>query len=428
MKKSPIYFPPVAQDIGNYLTGKHFTNNQINCVLKLNGRINDTMLKQAVRISLDVEPILGCCLIEENNNLVWKRNDNIEETELCSTIETKEDETELQNFISTPFNSTNDCQIKIKVLRAEFDTICVKLNHTCSDVEAFKQYLNLLSSIYNHLFYEQPYIVEPSVYANRSQEHILNLTADINAICNKPNPSPTVAFPCTIGESQEQKFLLRQLNFKQLNSITSYAHKNGATTNDILLTGFHRSLSKIAKIQDNTISIHLTVNLRRYLPANKKMPICNFSGKQIVMSTQNINESFNETLAKIVHETTKIKKDWPGLKSAFELEKLGKLNLKYANAHIYRLRNYTIKNKVHMPVFSNVGVITKDTTKFGFLDILDCYMIGPAPFSPGLVMLASIFNNTLSLSVNFYQSTTKKVIVEQFVDTMLNELVMCMGE
>jgi NRPS condensation-like uncharacterized protein len=69
MKEFPVRFPFVAQDTFNYLAGKYGGNSNLSCVMQLNGKVNEEILNQAVRLSLDEEPILGCHLIEEDTLL-----------------------------------------------------------------------------------------------------------------------------------------------------------------------------------------------------------------------------------------------------------------------------------------------------------------------------------------------------------------------
>ncbi|GMA97762.1 hypothetical protein [Pelosinus sp. IPA-1] len=426
MKKIPMCFPVVAQDAINYLIGKHLANSQISCVLRLKGRINETMLKQAVRLSLDVEPILGCRLIENDNNPVWELRDDLDEIELCSVIETDSVDVELQKFIGARYEFVSDCQLKVRVLRAESDIICVKINHACSDAGGLKQYLNLLISIYDLLFKGQQYVVQFRSSYSRGQDQILRIPNAANIVGEIAktgvNPSrPTVAFPCNPGENKEQAFILKKLY--PVDKIADYARKNDATVNDVLLTAFNRALPKMAKIENKTISVYITMDLRRYLIDHKTEAICNLSAMLPVMISNDSTESFEATLSKLVIETRKLKSNNSGIKSAYLLEMAhAKLSFKDGSIRFQQRRKQTSMNQLCIPTFSNVGIIAKETMKFGLLEVAECYIVGPAAFSPDFGMVASTYENTMTLAVNFFQSTMQKETIEQFIDAILNEL------
>jgi NRPS condensation-like uncharacterized protein len=426
MKEFPECFPFVAQDCFNYLAGKYGANSKISCILRLNGRINEAMLNLAVRRSLDVESILGCRLIEDDNVPFWEKRKDLNELELCSVIETKEVEAELNKFIGEVYDFTCDCQIKVKVFRAESDTICIKLNHACSDVGGAKRYVDLLVSIYDHLFHHRQYVAESRSLDNRDQEPIFRLPAIATMINNlvkdEGAPSHTVAIPCNTGENKKQTVVLGKLNSEYLDVVRSYARKKGATINDVLLTAYNRALSNVAEIQNKTISVCLTLDLRKYLPDRIAGPICNLSGMELITTQQNRNESFDETLSKVLIETRKMKNNYPGIRMALFIKMVTKSNFKDTNILFQQLREDDIKRGRSNPWFSNVGVITKKKIKFGLLDVVDCYMVGPAMFSPVFMMLASTYDNTLTLSANFFQSTMHKALVEQLIDTMLCDL------
>lgn len=432
MKEYPEGFPFVAQDNFNYLADKYGGNSKLSCVIQLNGRINEVILKQAVRLSLDEEPILGCRLIEDDNNPFWEPRKDLDTLEICSVIETQQVELELHKFIGEVYDFICDCQIKVKVFRAESDTICIKLNHACSDVGGIKRYVDLLVSIYNHLFHHRQYVVESKLYYSRDQELIFQNPSIANMIQNlkeeDSSASHTVVFPCSIGVNKEQTVALGKMYPEHFDAVSSYARSKGATINDVLLTAYIRVISKIAKIQNATISVHLTVDLRRYLPDRLDGPICNLSGMELITTRQNLNESFNGTLSNVLIETKRIKNNYPGIRMALFIQMVAKSNFKDAKTLFQQLREDDIKRGQSNPWFSNVGVISEKKIKFGLLEAVDCYMVGPALYSPVFMMLASTYNKTLTLSANFFQSTMHKVLVQQMIDTMLCDLRILVGK
>jgi len=419
-------FSGVAQDAVNYLIGKYLADGQISCILRLNGRINETMLQQAVWLSLDVEPILRCRFVEDDNCPVWELRKDLDITDLFSVVETNNVDVELQKFIGTRYDISRDCQIKVRVIRTDSDTICIKINHACSDAAGLKQYLNLLASIYNQLCKGLQYVVESRTLTSRGQDQILGIHHVANAVnelmkTGVDQAPTTVTFPCKLGEKNGQTFVANK--FHPVQNIADYGRNNDATVNDVLLTAFIRTVSKIAEIQNKTITFHFTVDLRRYLPDRKSKTICNLSTIQVITVNHDPTESFDETLSHLVMETRKILRNYPGIKSAYSLELAHeKISFKDAGMRFHQRQKHFFSTGLCIPAFSNVGIITDETTRFGLLEINECYIVGPAVFSPGFAIIASTYDNTLALTVNSFQSTMPKVMIEQFINSMCNEL------
>lgn len=432
MSQNKMTYPVVPQDIFNYLVGKYNANSQLSCILKLKGRIDETILEQALHISLEVEPILGCRLIEDAKTAFWERRANLAQLELCFVVETLKVEEELQKFIGQMVNFDKDCQVKAKVFRAESDTICLTVNHACCDAGGLKEYAKLLVSIYNQLLLGNQYIFQPPSTYNRGQEEILQLpeiTAKINAMLNRTeaptNPGETVAIPTTLGKNTNQTVIRRQINQRQFNIIKQYARKNGATVNDICLAAFGRAISKVAKLKNELLSLCFTSDLRSYLPAGRKNIIYNLSGMNPIRIHQKVTESFSDTLNGVLSETKEIKCNYPGIDMALYFESLGHLNFKEAENRFLQQGKENTKFGFCNPWLSNVGVLAEETIRLGSAEVEDYYMIGCACYSPGFMMIASTYVDTLTLSVNFFQSTLAKSTVERIMNLMVADIASC---
>lgn len=416
-------FPVEPQDVFNYLVDQYSANNQLSCILRINGRVNEEIMKKAIRISIDVQPILGCRLIENDDVAMWEQRGDLDEIEICTLVETDNIEGGLAAFIALRYNFAHDCQVKVKIFRSETDTVCLKVYHACCDAGGLKEYLHILASIYNHIVNDELYHVQGACFAGRSQDSIFQLPEIINKVntivAETDNPGHTVAFPYLVGENTKQIVAVRQLNQQQFNAIKIQARKNNATINDICLTAYIRALSKIAEIKNEMVSVCFTADLRNYLPKDEKMAMCNLSGMNPIRISRNLAESFDETLSKVLPETKKIKADFPGINMALYFETLGKLKFKDANIQIKLFCEEAAKTRFCNPWLSNVGVLADTKIRLGRVEVEDCYMVGTASFSPGIMMLVSTYDGTLTLAVNFFQSTMEKKNVEELMDTML---------
>lgn len=417
-------FSVEGQDVATYLFGKYLTNSQNDFILKLNGRINETLLCQAIQLSLETEPILGCYFVEDDTNPIWKQCENLDSMDLCSLIITNQYENEINQFITAPFEKT-DCQLKVKIIRAKTDTVCIKINHACSDGGGCKQYLNMLVAIYNDLLNKKQEIVKSGVSKIRSQEQVFRhpdvaSRLDFLKQLDEFNSSPTVALPFSVGDNSEQTWITGKLDAEHLDAVKKFARAHNVTVNDVLLTAHNRALTKIAEIENNKISAYLTIDLRRYLQNPQAM--CNLVGMPIITIHYDSEEAFTETLSKVVIETKKVKEQHLGLKNAIDCEMFGNLGFKKADTLLKQIHEKVVQSRFSTPIFSNVGIVAEDIMKFGLIEVVDCYMMGPVQIPPGLLMVISIYNNQVTLAVKFFQSRLKKEIVQLFIDSMLKEL------
>ena len=62
-----------SQDAYNYAAGKVFADQQLCMVIKLSGTLDENALAKAVRLTMDLEPVLGCRFVENGGNPFWER-------------------------------------------------------------------------------------------------------------------------------------------------------------------------------------------------------------------------------------------------------------------------------------------------------------------------------------------------------------------
>lgn len=413
------------QDIFGYLADKYTANNQLSCVITFNGKIDQNLLKDAIELTLKEQPILACRLIEENDSLSWKYCNDLEQANYFSILETQDITTELQKFITTPFCFEQDCQLKVCLFPGDVDTLCVKVHHTCADGSGLKQCVLLLTKIYNQLANNQPQIEKSTFFGNRSQQQILSIP-EVSSVMNHLETSSDapsmIHFPESTGESSQQTFLTGTLQSDEFALLREYAKHKGGTINDVLLTAYIRALSNIGQLQNDTLSVNLTIDLRRYLPNKKVDAIANLSSGEFITLDQITSDTFDEALSKIMKATQKMKQNNPGVRGMLSLGYIAALPWKEADSFFRNRREQALQSKCCIPYFSNLGVISDTQMSFGSTQISGCYTVGQALYAPGLIMLASTYQNSLTIAVNFYQATTPGSEVKKLIDTMMQEL------
>jgi NRPS condensation-like uncharacterized protein len=425
--------PAYAHDFGNYVARYGMGNFQIQVIMKLDGRIDFDKLSRAVRLSVDAEPVLGCRFVEDDPPY-WKRLEDIDKIELCSMEETTNVEEAVQRFLESHLDMDHDPMVKVKLIRSqEYDTIGIKLNHTCCDGAGTKEYIHLLAHIYSCIDSENgEYVPKPSVRSREDHERILNTLGIENPeLDTSVVESPRTAWPFpwkSGGCKNVTPFVICRLPAGQLDILSQFAKERGATINDLILAAIYRAMFKLSRPPYGIpMDIGLTVDLRRYLPDNKAEAIRNLSGGVILRLPRIHGESFEETLSRVVFVMNRKKNANPGYQNASSAERAEIFNFRQFLAFSrFVSKASEILSQINTfcsPGLSNVGLISKSLIKFGEHEVTDAYIIPPVIRAPGFLIVASSYNGILTLAIGYYKGSINRKYHEKLLNKMKSELI-----
>lgn len=425
--------PAYAHDFGNYVARYGMGNFQIQVIMKLDGRIDFDKLSRAVRLSVDAEPVLGCRFVEQDPPY-WKRLEDIDKTEFCFMEETANVEEAVQRFLESRLDMDYDPMVKVKLIRSqEYDTIGIKLNHTCCDGAGAKEYIHLLAHIYSCIDCGNgEYVPKPSVRSREDHERILNTLGIENPeLDNSVVESPRTVwpFPWKPGASKNvTPFVICRLPSGHLDILSKFSKEQGATINDLILAAIYRAMFKLSRPPYGIpMDIGLTVNLRRYLPDNKAQAIRNLSGGIILRIPRIHGESFEGTLSRVVDLMNRKKNANPGYQCASGAER-AEVFIFHQFLAFSRFVSKTSEILSQISTFcspglSNVGLISKSLIKFGEHKVTDAYIIPPVIRPPGLMLVASSYNGILTLATGYYKGSIKRTFLEKLLNKMKSELI-----
>lgn len=431
-KNIPDKLPAYVPDWINYAARYGSSNCQIHAVLEFQGHLDATRLAQAVRMSVDVEPILGCCFVEDEQRPYWQRLADIDGINWCSLEETQDKETTLRGFLAKPFDMEHDAQVLAKIIRScENDTLCVKLDHACCDGGGIKEYLWLLAGIYTCLRDGKGFEMKPDVPGKRDQSRLFKELgiADLKKAWDTQlaEMKPTWAFPSHPGQPVGPQFSVRRLFSRHVHALYNYAKKRGASVNDVILTAFFRALFEMLKPEpDEPMEILLTIDLRRYLPGGKADAICNLSGVASARITRVPGELFEATLSRVAPVMKDIKINRPGVQSAIAFELMTGLSFREVLQILQDGRQQAIDSGKCSPTLSNLGIISRSPLKFGEIAVSDAYLFSPALHAPEFMLVAGVYNQILTLTVSYYEPTIRREDVEQLLSLVSADLIACL--
>ncbi|MGG0537712.1 hypothetical protein [Priestia aryabhattai] len=423
----PDAIPTSGQDWANHISRFYSSDTQLKVVLELEGKIDKDIMARAVRLSIDAEPVLGCEFVETEQDPFWKRFKNIDEMNWCLFEECKDKELALDRFFaSTLFPHTRQLQTKI-IRTEENDILCLTINHSCSDVAGVKEYLHILSNIYREICRNDEYLPIANKYTDRGMDRVfqsLGISDLRKAWSSKQEASkPTWVFPYCKANKETLKVALCKVSKDQFEKIILYCRKREVTINDFMMTVFYRTLFNFLKPETTEpLEVTITADLRRYLPDNSARTICNMSGKVNTKLSKVEEEAFSSTLKRISQIMKEIKNNNPGINSAIAMELLRNMGYKNVLSFFENTSKLLSKTGKSSPLFTNMGVVSKYPFKFGDTMVKNAYIVSPAGYPPNFTFGFSSYNNTLTMTVNYFEPTTCSKDVQNFFDLMTVEL------
>jgi len=419
--------PAHGQDIFNYLAGAYASNHQLNLVLTFNTHLQENLLARAVRITLDLAPILSCRFVEHPVSSYFKHRDDLSTLDLCSICETETPEEKLREYIALELDSQYDPMVQVIILRSpEHDVLCIKMDHTASDAGGLKEYAYLLAEVYSQLLCTTPSDTITPVNRERDCSQIFKHFGIDNPLqawdpSQLPPPQYPWAFPSIDHHNRHPAFITNRLSAKQFLSLQAYAKSYGATINDILLTAFYRALFKLTRtLEGEPRPISVSVDLRRHLPKNSTHVIANLSSSFTTLISSMNKESFSSTLTRVAQSTTELKQTNAVIPLAIFFELLGNWKFTEAQAWFNAVRRLTIDANSSTPIFSNIGVI--NPVSFGEHTATAGYVVTPAIFAPGFMLGASTYKQELTLVANVFTSDIALTFVQEFLSSMMTDL------
>lgn len=388
-------------------------------VLKLSGRVDEISLARALRLTLDLEPVLSSRFVESGGSPYWERRDDLEQIRVCSVVETPSQEHGIQVFINESVHADADPLVVSRVFREkEADTVCIKVNHSACDAGGLKEYVSILSDVYGRLCADPGYSIKPNLYGRRDQSQIFEHIKELDSIEPRSGPSPTWTLPQKGGISPLHS--IRHISMERFGAIENYARDKKATINDLLLTALYRTLFEINNTgYEAPMTVQVSIDLRRYCPDNKAEAICNLSGALYLGVERIQGEVFEKTLERIIVFMKKLKEDYPGIESAKALEYMYGQGYSALEKWLTESGAQSRKYNITYPLLSNFGILKE--YDFGGLHTVKEYITSPVMYPPGFMLGVSTYNKEMTFSIGYCGQENFRQI-ENFLDTYIEQL------
>jgi len=420
-----LRIPASTYDQYMYL-GRNGADQQARCVISFAGRINANQMAHAVRLTIDVEPVLSCRFVVRPWRPYWERRDDLDQIELLSVVKGAHLKDELWRFVTMPLDPFADPQVQASIFRSDRDTLCIKLNHVAADGEGVKQYAYLLATTYRKLTTDPSYRPEPNLRGSRCQVQIikhLGLMTKARAFRRSISPWPVWGFPAVRGDLSDRAFVVRRVNPMRFGVIKEYGYQHQAPVNDIILTAFYRALFEIVDPPEGIpLPVQVPIDLRRYLSQGEASPIRNCLGALYPSITREPDEDFDDTLTRIQEVMKAIKADNPGLGEPLYLGLLFKLGFGGARRISDKIMERLIKSGKSHPFLSNLGIIDEQQLDFGDAEVTDAFVLSLVDYPPHFMLAVSTYRNTMTFTVGFCNAMAQRPLIERFFNLFESEL------
>jgi len=422
----PAIIPVTGFDRICYLFKYGYSNNQIQAVITFAQHLNTDVIKKAVRLSLDSEPVLRCQFIENDKQPYWQPFENPDEIQWFEFVQNDSKQAAIEKFLKNPFYCEEQ-MLSVQLIRVkDIDTLCVKIAHACSDAAGLKQYLRLLAEIYSSLLLDCQYEPKPNTKRRLDQKSYFEALGIKDPLAlldphTQLTHHATWAFPFYGVESKEAYISMRRFAGESFDRIRTFGKTHAVTINTIILTSLFRSMFQLLNppAGDNR-EICLTMDLRRSFKTDPAQDICNLSVTATSKTCRAEEEDFLGTLKRVSKSIDELKHAQVELSHAVRIEAQEFIEYSQLRALIQAARPQFLETGKVPPTLTNMGLISP--MQFGQIPADDAYLVPPTIYVPGFLLGVSTYNRTLTLLTSYYEPSHRTEDVDALMDFMAEEL------
>ncbi len=421
----PAEQPVTGLDRINYLFKYGASNIQIQAVIAFDQDLDTDVLKKAVRLSLDSEPVLRCQFIENDKQPYWQPFENPDEIQWFEFVQNDSKQVAIEQFLKSPFYCEEQ-MLNVQLIRAnDNDTLCVKICHACSDAGGLKQYLQLLAEIYSSLLKDSQYKPKPNIKRRLDQKSYfdaLGINDPLALLDPKAQALPaTWAFPYHGVESKEIHNSIRRFAGDSFERIIAFGKSHAVTINTIILAAFFRSMFQLLKPPaGDDREICVTMDLRRSFKTDPSQDICNLSVVMTPRTYRVEEEPFVETLQRVSKSINELKHTQVELSRAVIIEAQEAMDYSQLCTLFQVAIPQFIETGKVSPTLTNMGIISP--LQFGEIPARDTYLVPPTIYAPGFLLGVSSYNRILTLLTSYYEPSHSTEDVDALMDFMADEL------
>ncbi len=338
-------------------------------------------------------------------------------------VKASELQTQTERFLALPMDHTGEPQLRVLLLsHQDRDRLILKVNHMAADAAGTKETIYALAEIYTR-FLSGEAVSEPvegsrglwqvlkGSLPRRAPAMMVNYFKDIWGSFRFPDP---LTIPSGRTRGVSPLFCLRTFSPDTMSAIARLREETGATINDVLLTGMvHGALPLDRRRTGQALRLMGTVDLRRFIPSGKAGTFTNLSSFFFPVAGRYGGEPFKETLVRVKDVMDGLKEHELGLGWIFgSVVLLGAYPFGIKRRVIRTIFNRLAEHNNMGLSLTNLGRLDHDRLAFGPIRPVAGTVMPPACIPPSFFLGVSGFEDTLTLSMGFYESAYDSETIE----------------
>jgi len=409
------HFPITAGDLNIY-HARLIADQQVTYILEFKDRLDLERMQAGLDTIQAALPLLSCVVKKRGSKFQWvKLADYKPSFSVSDSPGNPQDE--MLQFISAPCDPESQPPLKVLIIRTgDGDRLCFKIDHVLSDAGGLKFLLYLFAEAYS-----QEKITQP-INPNRGFWQILrafSLPTLVNAARKADVPRPGPALIAGLFDARPIFIERACLDPQQFEKVYKFGKGSGATINDMLVAAVYRTaFERLQADQDLGYPVMIPIDMRRYLPEEKRGVLGNLSSAVYPRLSRKPEEDFQETLQRVKSTMDAFKKDTPGL-GATILMTVGAMRGGRMLRDRYQLAASRGSRFINL---TNFGVIEEALCNFGDLQPVQAYGVGPNQYAPGILIAVSTYRKRLYLVVQGNDTQKFQPFVREFLDSILSSL------
>ncbi len=398
-----------------------FNDHQVHCEIGFGSAPDETLLRRAVALSLEVYPVLATRYASRRQIPAWE---SIGGPDLERAFSATDDEAVYESERTYRIREELGPQVRFCLLGGKRHALAVTMNHMVADGSGFKDYLYSVCETYSRLLADPGYEPPPAAAGDRGLGEVLRglgLGAKAAALLGAggaSNRAGSFAFPLSGDGNLKPIIATRTISREKVARLRKFRGERGATLNDAALAAFYRVLARrLGPSALSGLEIPIMIDMRRYLPAGEPRPLRNLASTAITRVRQEAGESFEATMLRTKANVDALKRKGIGLGGVVKLALLFSI---LGEVEASRRLARGLKNP--LICMTNVGELDPKRLAFEGTSVESAYLCGSIKHKPHFQLAVCGFDGTITLSSNLYGSEADDQTIRAFLGEVEEEL------
>lgn len=404
---------------------KNISDHQIRFVVHFDTFLDLELLKNAIQITIEDNPITFASYVENKNEVLWEFSE-CEIEKVFSFHECEEPTQLIHEKLISKLNTYLSPQLKLNLIRSKTDSLILNCDHTITDAAGVKDFMYQLAANYrilsqNETVQKQTYIPNRSLKLLSNKIGLKKKLLILKVTLSNKKDAPTFSRPDDLNNLENPGFRKLTIKSEDFDKLKRFGKKHSATVNDMLLAIYFFTLQKVFGNSNKTNRLTYTSDLRTYLDDYETLS--NFSAIHNI-DIKNTTNGF-VPLLKEISSITKERKQTKYDLADFPMMAILFKTLPYKKIKELFQKEFTkIKEgkSLAAPSLTNMGIIDKKRISFGNVIPAQSYLLGTINHPSLLQLAVSTYEKEMTISTGSYYSEGNDTFISGFLEEFENTI------